>query len=99
MERVDEDVTTQVMRCREAELERGADTARAVIGAALIPWGGSAACIDSYEAGVRVATDFHLQLARTLSVEPARSFAAGCADLTRDLGATQVSSARWFLDV
>ena len=83
----------------DADYERSAERARVAVEAALAPWGGSETCIDAYEAGVRIATDFHLQLARTLSVEPARSFAAGCADLTRDLGATQVSSARWFLDV
>jgi hypothetical protein len=33
-----------------------------------------------------------------LEVEPARSMAAMCADLMRDVGATQVASARWILD-
>jgi hypothetical protein len=83
----------------DADYERSAERARVAVEAALAPWGGSETCIDAYEAGVRVFTDFQLQLARTLNVEPARSFAAGCADITRDLGATQVSSARWFLDV
>ena len=87
------------MQFSDADHERSTDARGSPIEAALAPWGGSATCIDAYEAGVRAATDFHLQLARTLNVEPARSFAAGCADLTRDLGATQVSSARWFLDV
>ena len=55
--------------------------------------------IDAYEAGIRAATDMQLNLARTFDVEPVRSIAATFADMTRDLGATQVSSARWILDV
>jgi hypothetical protein len=56
-------------------------------------------CIDAYEANIRVATDLQLTVARLVDLEPVRSFAATCADLTRDIGATQVSSARWILDV
>ena len=55
-------------------------------------------CIDAYEANIRVATDLQLTVARAVELEPVRSFAATCADLTRDIGATQVSSARWILD-
>ena len=55
-------------------------------------------CIDAYEANIRVATDLQLTVARVVDLEPVRSFAATCADLTRDIGATQVSSARWILD-
>jgi hypothetical protein len=55
--------------------------------------------IDAYEVGVRAATDLQLTIARVVDLEPIRSFAATCADLTRDIGATQVSSARWMLDV
>jgi hypothetical protein len=55
-------------------------------------------CIDVYEANIRVATDLQLTVARAVDLEPVRSFAATCADLTRDIGATQVSSARWILD-
>ena len=55
-------------------------------------------CIDAYEAGIRAATDAHLTVARVIELEPVRSFAATWADLTRDIGATQVSSARWMLD-
>ena len=58
----------------------------------------AAMCVDAYEMGVRAATDLQLTVARVLG-EPVRSFAATCADLTRDIGATQVSSARWILDV
>jgi hypothetical protein len=57
------------------------------------------ACIDAYEDGIRAATQLMHAIARTLDVEPARSLAVGYADLTRDLVATQVSSARWLLDI
>ena len=56
-------------------------------------------CIDAYEVSIRAATDLQLTIARGVANEPVRSFAATCADLTRDIGATQVSSARWILDV
>ena len=56
-------------------------------------------CIDAYEAGIRATTDAQLTVARVIDLEPIRSFAASCADLTRDICATQVSSARWILDV
>jgi hypothetical protein len=59
----------------------------------------AALCIDAYEAGIRAATDLQMTVARVFTAEPIRSFAATCADLTRDIGATQVSSARWMLDV
>ena len=60
---------------------------------------GFAFCIDAYEASLRAATDLQLAMARTVDLEPARAFAASCADSIRDIGATQVSSARWMLDV
>ena len=37
--------------------------------------------------------------ARAIDVEPVRSVLASCADLTRDIGATHLSSVRWILDV
>jgi hypothetical protein len=73
--------------------------ARAAIEIALAPWGGSAACIDAYESGMRALTEMQRTAAGVIDVEPARSIAAQCADLTRDIAATQVSSARWLLDV
>ena len=66
---------------------------------AMLPWGGAEACLDAYEAAIRAATDAQLQVARVISVEPIRSFVASCADLTRDIGAAHLSSARWILDV
>ena len=56
------------------------------------------ACIDAYEDGMHAATQLLHSIARA-HAEPARSLTAGYADLTRDVVATQVSSARWLLDV
>jgi hypothetical protein len=78
---------------------RGEDQARAAIELALSPWGGSAACIDAYETGIRALTELQWSVARVIDLEPVRSIASSCADLTRDIAATQVSSARWLLDV
>jgi hypothetical protein len=77
----------------------GEDRARAAIELALAPWGGSAACIDAYETGIRALTELQWSVARVIDLEPVRSIACSCGDLTRDIGATQVSSARWLLDV
>ena len=62
------------------------------------PWSAARACIDAYETGIRIATDVQLTAARTVRLEPIRSVAATCANMTRDIGATQLSAARWFLD-
>jgi hypothetical protein len=75
------------------------ERARAAIEFALSPWGGSAACIDAYETGIRALTELQWTVARVIGLEPVRALASSCADLTRDIGATQVSSARWLLDV
>jgi hypothetical protein len=80
------------------ELERRAEAARKVVDSVLAPWGGSEVYIDGYETTVRIASDMHLILARTFHFEPVPSIAAACANFTRDLGATQISAARWFLD-
>jgi hypothetical protein len=72
---------------------------RAAIELAMSPWGGSAACIDAYETGIRALTELQWTVARVIDLEPVRSIASRCGDLTRDVGATQVSSARWLLDV
>jgi hypothetical protein len=68
---------------------------RVVLEAALAP---SRACIDAYEVGIRVVSDLQLTLARAVRIEPVRSVAATCANLTRDIGAAQLSTVRWFLD-
>ena len=80
------------------ELERSAAAARVIVDTVLTPWGGSQVCIDAYETTVRAASDMHLNVAGVFHLEPLRSFAATCANLTRDIGATQVSAARWFFD-
>ena len=79
--------------------ERAVDVAGRVTKVVLVPWGGAEACVDAYEAAIRAATDVQLTAARAIAVEPARSVLASCADLTRDIGATHLSSVRWMLDV
>jgi hypothetical protein len=74
-------------------------TTRQLVETALAPWGGTAACIDAYEAAVRSAAAAHATAAQAAHLPPARSIAALYANLTRDVGAVQVSTARWFLDV
>ena len=76
-----------------------AHAARHLVETALSPWGGAAACIDAYEAAIRSAADAQVAAAQAVQLQPARSIAALTADLTRDVGAVQVSAARWILDV
>jgi hypothetical protein len=64
----------------------------------LSPVGGPEACLDAYEAGIRATTDAQLRIAR-VNLEPARSIVASYANLTRDIGATHLSRARWLLDL
>ncbi len=72
--------------------------ARVVATTALVPWGGSLAVLDRYEAGIRMATHLQLNFAKTVRVEPIRTLASTLAGVTRDVGAAQLSVARWFLD-
>jgi hypothetical protein len=65
----------------------------------LEPWGGAEACVDAYESAIRATTDAQFEAARGIPIEPVRAFVASCANLTRDIGATQLSSVRWMLDV
>jgi hypothetical protein len=81
------------------QLEHVAHAARDVVETALSPWGGSAACIEAYEAAIHSAAQAQVIVAHAVQVQPARSIVALWADLTRDLGAVQVSAARWILDV
>jgi hypothetical protein len=74
------------------------DLARASVKAALGPWGGADVVLDRYEAGVRLATNLQLSVAQVVRVEPLRSIASTLAGITRDVGAAQLSAARWFLD-
>jgi len=73
-----------VLSVRE-ELDRGADLVRFFV--------------DAYETGVRITADAQLTVARVVRLEPVRSLALTSAGLTRDIGAAQLSAARWFLDV
>ncbi len=83
----------------EDGFEYAVDAVGKVARTALAPVGGPEACLDAYEATIRAATDAQLNLARVVNVEPVRSIVASCANLTRDIGATQLSSVRWFLDL
>lgn len=83
----------------DEDLERAMVAVSSAADTVLAPWGGAAACIDAYETAVRAATDAQLSVARVIDVEPVRSLAACCANLTRDIGAAQLSRARWILDV
>ena len=56
------------------------------------------ATVNAYEDLIRRSSDLQRALARTLPFEPARSVLNSTADLTRDIGAVQVSGARWLLD-
>ena len=66
------------------QLERGAELVRH--------------SIDAYEAGIEIACDAQLTVAKIVRLEPVRSLAVASASLTRDIGAAQLSAARWFLD-
>lgn len=87
------------MAFMDDRVERAVDAVGAVAKTVLVPWGGAEACVDAYETAIRAATDAQLSVARVIGVEPLRSFVASCADMTRDVGATHLSTARWILDV
>ncbi len=74
------------------------ELARTFLKGTLAPWGGSEAVLDRCEAGVRLATNLQLSVAKVVRVEPVRSFVSTLAGVTRDVGAAQLSVARWFLD-
>jgi hypothetical protein len=80
------------------KLERPNDVTRVVLEGLCAPWGGSRTCTDAYERSVEVAADLQLAVAEAVSVEPFHSLAATWAGMTRDVGATQLSAARWYLD-
>ena len=67
------------------ELDRGADLVRFFV--------------DAYETGIRITADAQLTVARVVRLEPVRSLALTSAGMTRDIGAAQLSAARWFLDL
>ena len=83
---------------RPIDVDRGADVTRAAVNVALAPWGGSQACLDRYETAIRLATNLQLTAAKVVRVEPIGWLASTSAGVTRDVGAAQLSVARWFLD-
>ena len=54
--------------------------------------------IDAYEDAIRRTSDAQLRLALRVPFEPARLLLRASADLTRDIGAVQLSGVRWLLD-
>lgn len=88
-----------MMAFMEDVLGRAMDAAGTVGRAALVPWGGAEACVDAYETAIRAVTDAQLHVAGAVGVEPVRAVLASCAEMTRDIGATHLSSVRWILDV
>jgi hypothetical protein len=83
----------------DGALERVVDVVGRATRTVLVPWGGAEACVDAYESALRAITDAQLGAARSTDVEPVRWVLASCAHLTRDIGATHLSSVRWILDV
>ena len=87
------------MQPMQAQLEHVVRGARQLVETALGPWGGAAVYIDAYEAAIRSAADAQVTAASAVHLPPARSIVALYAGLMRDVGAVQVSTARWILDV
>jgi hypothetical protein len=56
------------------------------------------AAVNAYEDLIRRSCDLQRVIAHALPYEPARALLNTTADLTRDVGAVQVSGARWLLD-
>lgn len=56
------------------------------------------AAINSFEAGIRAATDLQRALAKSLEFHPGQAVVSASADLTRDVGAAYASCARWLLN-
>ena len=56
------------------------------------------AAVNAYEDVIRRSCDLQRALAHALPSWPARALLNTTADLTRDIGAVQLSGARWLLD-
>jgi hypothetical protein len=54
--------------------------------------------IDAYEEAIRRTSDAQRGLAGRVPFEPLRVILRASADLTRDIGAIQLSGVRWLLD-
>ena len=87
------------MQSPPVQLEHVVHAARNVVETALGPWGGSASCIEANEAAIHSAAEAQVIVAHAVHLQPARAIVALWAEMTRDVGAVQVSAARWILDV
>ena len=56
------------------------------------------AAIDAYEDAIRVTSDAQRRLACRLPFVPAGALLRVTANLTRDIGAAQLSGVRWIFD-
>ena len=56
------------------------------------------AAVNAYEDVIRRSSDLQRALAHARPRGPARALLNTTADLTRDIGAVQLSGARWLLD-
>jgi hypothetical protein len=56
------------------------------------------AAIDAYEDAISKTSDAQRRLAGRVPFEPVRTVLRVSADLTRDIGAAQLSGVRWLLD-
>jgi hypothetical protein len=56
------------------------------------------AAVNAYEDAIRRSCDLQRALARSVPFEQTRLLLNATADLTRDIGAVQLSGARWLLD-
>jgi hypothetical protein len=56
------------------------------------------AAIDAYEDAIRRTSDAQRRLAGRVPFEPARALLRVSANVTRDIGAAQLSGVRWLLD-
>ena len=58
-----------------------------------------AASVDVYEAAIRGVTEIEWTLARAIAHGPVSSVITACANVTRDITAMQLSTARWIFDL
>jgi len=54
--------------------------------------------LDAYEEALRLSSDAQRRLAERVPFEPAQALLRCSANLTRDIGAAQLSVVRWRLD-
>ena len=54
--------------------------------------------LDTYEQAIRRSSDAQRRVAERVPFDPAQALLRISADLTRDIGAAQLSGVRWLLD-